>query len=151
MYLKFFHNSIFNLHMSRQYKNVLSQQRENVLLLMPTQLLPEKFINAIVWIFVNTPLSCKSRLFLNRRWFSSSIETVLGYLKNTMQLEHTRHRSPINAFVHILSTLVIYQKKSTKPSACFTHNYQLHPLFGFKISFSTLLNWYEYDKNKKRA
>ena len=43
------------------------------------------------------------------------IETVFDYLKNKMNLEHTRHRSPINAFVHILSTFISYCfKKNNK-------------------------------------
>ena len=33
-----------------------------------------------------------------------------------MNLEHTRHRSPINAFVHILSTFISYCFKKNKPS-----------------------------------
>jgi hypothetical protein len=31
-------------------------------------------------------------------------------------LEHSRHRSFINMLVHIVSTLTVYQLKSTKPS-----------------------------------
>ena len=36
------------------------------------------------------------------------IETLFDKLKSNMGLEHTRHRSPINAFVHILSCLAAY-------------------------------------------
>ena len=31
------------------------------------------------------------------------IETVLDTLKSEMGLEHSRHRSPVNAMVHVLS------------------------------------------------
>lgn len=44
------------------------------------------------------------------------IETVFGYLKNTLNLEHTRHRSPTNTFVNILAALVTYSLKKNKPS-----------------------------------
>ena len=36
------------------------------------------------------------------------IETLFAKLKSSMGLEHTRHRSPINALVHILSCLAAY-------------------------------------------
>ena len=43
------------------------------------------------------------------------IETTFGVLKTSMALEHTRHRSATNAFVHILSTLTAYLFKNDKP------------------------------------
>jgi hypothetical protein len=49
------------------------------------------------------------------------IETVFSVLKNTLELEHTRHRSPTNAFVLIISTLVAYCFRSKKPSIKFNH------------------------------
>ena len=39
------------------------------------------------------------KILLRKR---SIIETVFDYLKNKLQLEHTRHRSPVNAFIHII-------------------------------------------------
>jgi len=42
------------------------------------------------------------KLLLRKRFI---IETLLGKLKSNMGLEHTRHRSPIHALVHILSCL----------------------------------------------
>ncbi len=53
----------------------------------------------------NKLMDLKEKILLRKR---NLIETVFDYLKNKMNLEHTRHRSPINAFVHILSTLVAY-------------------------------------------
>lgn len=45
------------------------------------------------------------KLLLRRRFI---IETLFDKLKSEMGLEHTRHRSPTNAFVHILSCLAAY-------------------------------------------
>ncbi|NUX01822.1 IS982 family transposase, partial [Wolbachia endosymbiont of Madathamugadia hiepei] len=39
-----------------------------------------------------------------------------GYLKNRLEIEHTRHRSPINFLVHIFSTLIPYSLQRKKPS-----------------------------------
>src|ERR1700750_2183450 len=44
------------------------------------------------------------------------IETVLDILKCEMGLEHSRHRSVINAMVHVLSCLVAYAYRPGKPS-----------------------------------
>jgi hypothetical protein len=44
------------------------------------------------------------------------IETVFDILKGEMGLEHTRHRSPKNAMVHVLSCLVAYAYRPGKPS-----------------------------------
>ena len=53
------------------------------------------------------------KLFLRKR---SLVETVFDYLKNKFQIKHTRHRSPLNAFIHVISTLIVYQLRPTKPS-----------------------------------
>lgn len=44
------------------------------------------------------------------------IETVFDILKYYFELEHTRHRSIQNAFVHLVSTLIAYCLKPSKPS-----------------------------------
>ncbi len=44
------------------------------------------------------------------------IETVLDILKCEVGLEHPRHRSVINAMVHVLSCLVAYAFRPGKPS-----------------------------------
>ena len=49
------------------------------------------------------PLSDK--ILLRKRFI---IETLFDKLKSGIGLEHTRHRSPINALVHILSCLAAY-------------------------------------------
>ncbi|PIR38569.1 MAG: hypothetical protein COV35_06510 [Alphaproteobacteria bacterium CG11_big_fil_rev_8_21_14_0_20_39_49] len=43
------------------------------------------------------------------------IETIFGVMKTDFNLEHSRHRSPINAFVSILACLVAYTYKTDKP------------------------------------
>jgi transposase len=48
------------------------------------------------------------KVLLRKRFI---IETTFGVLKTSMALEHTRHRSATNAFVHILSTLAAYTFK----------------------------------------
>ena len=73
----------------------------------------------------NKLMNLKEKIMLRKR---NIIETVFDYLKNKMNLEHTRHRSPINAFVHILSTFIAYSLKKTKPSIKYSFDfYTLSP------------------------
>jgi hypothetical protein len=58
------------------------------------------------------------KLLLRKRFV---IETVLDILKCEMGLEHSRHRSVMNAMVHILSCLVAYAFRPGKPSISITH------------------------------
>jgi Transposase DDE domain len=53
------------------------------------------------------------KIMLRKRFV---IETVLDILKSEMGLEHTRHRSPVNAMVHVLSCLLAYAYRPGKPS-----------------------------------
>jgi hypothetical protein len=53
------------------------------------------------------------KILLRKRFV---IETVFDILKCEMGLEHTRHRSPKNAMVHVLSCLVAYSYRPGKPS-----------------------------------
>ena len=71
-----------------------------------------KVIHGIKKSMANKLMDLNEKMLLRNR---NIIETVFDYLKNKMNLEHTRHRSPINAFVHILSTLVAYSLKKHKP------------------------------------
>ena len=43
------------------------------------------------------------------------IETIFGVMKTDFNLEHSRHRAPVNAFVNILACLVAYSYKTDKP------------------------------------
>ncbi len=53
------------------------------------------------------------KIMLRKRFL---IETVLDTLKSEMGLEHSRHRSPVNAMVHVLSCLVAYAFRPGKPA-----------------------------------
>lgn len=44
------------------------------------------------------------------------IETVIDQLKNISQIEHSRHRSPVNYFVNVLCGLIAYCHQPKKPS-----------------------------------
>ena len=52
-----------------------------------------------------------NKLLLRKRFI---IETLFDKLKSAMGLEHTRHRSSTNAFVHIISCLVAYAVGTNK-------------------------------------
>ena len=53
------------------------------------------------------------KLMLRKR---SLIETVIDQLKNISQIEHTRHRSPINFLVNLFAGLIAYTHQPKKPS-----------------------------------
>lgn len=56
------------------------------------------------------------KLLLRKR---ALIESINDQLKNISQMEHTRHRSPINAMVNWVSALVAYSFQEKKPSINF--------------------------------
>lgn len=53
------------------------------------------------------------KIILRKRFL---IETVFGILKTDMNIEHTRHRSPMNALVNLMGALVAYTYKTNKPA-----------------------------------
>jgi len=53
------------------------------------------------------------KLLLRKR---AIIESIIDQLKNISQIEHTRHRSPINFFVNVLAGLIAYCHRPKKPS-----------------------------------
>jgi len=53
------------------------------------------------------------KLLLRKR---AIIESVVDQLKNISQIEHTRHRSPNNAFINIIAGLIAYCHQPKKPS-----------------------------------
>ncbi|MBD1821130.1 IS982 family transposase [Cyanobacteria bacterium FACHB-DQ100] len=59
------------------------------------------------------------RLMLRHR---SIIETIIDQLKNISQIEHSRHRSPVNCFVNILGGLIAYCHQPKKPSIALDRN-----------------------------
>lgn len=44
------------------------------------------------------------------------VESVFHIMKNHMNLEHTRHRSPLNFFINVLACLVAYTFRKNKPA-----------------------------------
>jgi hypothetical protein len=56
------------------------------------------------------------KLLLRKR---AIIESVVDQLKNVSQIEHTRHRSPINCFINILAGLIAYCRQPKKPDLNF--------------------------------
>src|SRR3989338_9935042 len=52
------------------------------------------------------------KIMLRKRFL---IETVNDQFKNQMQIEHTRHRSPTNFLVNLMSGLLAYSFKPKKP------------------------------------
>jgi hypothetical protein len=66
----------------------------------------------------NKLLPLMDKLMLRGR---SIIETINDQLKNQEQIEHTRHRSPVNFGVNLLSGLIAYQLQPKKPSLDFSN------------------------------
>jgi hypothetical protein len=71
-----------------------------------------KLITGIKKNMENMLIPMHEKILLRKR---SIIETVFDYLKNKMEISHTRHRSALNGFVHIFSTLVAYTLNPKKP------------------------------------
>jgi hypothetical protein len=80
-----------------------------------TQLLFEQGLHLITRLRKNMkdqlmPLSDK--LLLRKR---AIIESIIDQLKNISQIEHSRHRSPLNFVVHVIAGLVAYSHQDKKP------------------------------------
>ena len=61
----------------------------------------------------NKLVETTEKLLLRKRSLS---ETINDQLKNICQVEHSRHRSPANFFVHLLAALIAYARQPKKPS-----------------------------------
>ena len=61
----------------------------------------------------NRLLTLSDKLLLRKRVI---IETINDQLKNVCQIEHSRHRSPINFLVHLIAGLIAYCQQPKKPS-----------------------------------
>jgi hypothetical protein len=64
-------------------------------------------------------ISLGDRLLLRKR---AVVETVIDQLKNISQIEHSRHRSPVNCFVNILCGLIAYCHQPKKPGIAMQSN-----------------------------
>ncbi|MDK2899351.1 MAG: hypothetical protein PWQ10_538, partial [Patescibacteria group bacterium] len=69
----------------------------------------------------NKLLPLWDKLMLRKR---NLIETINDQLKNSNQIEHTRHRSPRNFHANLLAGLIAYQLQPKKPSLHFTKKEQ---------------------------
>jgi hypothetical protein len=69
----------------------------------------------------NRLMSLWDKLMLRKR---SIIETINDQLKNTQQIEHTRHRSPTNFMTNLLGGLIAYQLQPKKPCIHYTEKEQ---------------------------
>jgi hypothetical protein len=61
----------------------------------------------------NQLMQLSDKLLLRKR---AIVESVIDQLKNISQIEHTRHRSPVNFMVHLLAGLIAYCFQPKKPS-----------------------------------
>jgi hypothetical protein len=77
----------------------------------------------------NALMNLTDKLLLRKR---ALIETIIDQLKNISQIEHSRHRSPINFVVHLLAGLIAYCHQPKKPSL----HLAAHPLIADLIQ-----NW----------
>ena len=64
----------------------------------------------------NKLISLEEKILLRKR---SLIETVNDQLKNVCQIEHTRHRSPVNFLVHLIAGLIAYTQQPKRPAINF--------------------------------
>ncbi len=87
-----------------------------------TELLQGKNIQLITRLrkkMKNKLLKLSDQIYLRKR---ALIETVIDFLKNICQIEHTRHRSACNCFVNIIAGLVAYTYLEKKPALRFNKN-----------------------------
>jgi hypothetical protein len=70
----------------------------------------------------NRLMDMTDKILLRKR---SIIETVNDFLKNICQIEHSRHRSPRNFLVNLLSAIVAYSFLPKKPSLSFGKSFLL--------------------------
>src|SRR3954468_10182022 len=68
------------------------------------------------------PISLQDKALLNAR---NMAETIIGHIKEFSSLNLSKHRSVINAFVHIIATITAYQINPIKPKLNLQTRYQL--------------------------
>lgn len=60
----------------------------------------------------NHLMHLSEKLLLRKR---AIIESIIDQLKNISQIEHSRHRSPVNFVVHLIAGLIAYSHQDKKP------------------------------------
>jgi transposase len=63
----------------------------------------------------NSLMRLTDKLLSRKRFI---IETIIDQLKNISQIEHSRHRSPVNCWVNLLCGLIAYCHQPKKPGLC---------------------------------
>lgn len=59
------------------------------------------------------PVLQEDALFLRKR---AIIESIIDQLKNISQIEHSRHRSPVNFLINLVCGLIAYSRQPKKPA-----------------------------------
>ena len=80
-----------------------------------TQLLFEQGLHLITRLRKNMKnhlIHLSDKLLVRKR---AIIESIIDQLKNISQIEHSRHRSPINFVVHLIAGLIAYSHQDKKP------------------------------------
>jgi len=80
-----------------------------------TQLLFEQGLQLITRLRKNMKnylMHLSDKLLLRKR---AIIESIIDQLKNISQIEHSRHRSPLNFAVHLVAGLIAYSHQDKKP------------------------------------
>ena len=80
-----------------------------------TQLLFEQGLHLITRLrknMKNRLIHLSDKLLLRKR---AIIESIIDQLKNISQIEHSRHRSPVNFVVHLIAGLIAYSHQDQKP------------------------------------
>jgi hypothetical protein len=72
-----------------------------------------KLITKIKKNMKNSLIPMFEKVMLRKR---AIVESVNDFLKNICQIEHSRHRSPVNAFANMVSALIAYSFLPKKPS-----------------------------------
>ena len=72
-----------------------------------------KLITGIRVNMKNKLVEIQEKLLLKKR---GMIESVLDILMTICDIDHTRHRSPLNAFAHLFAGLAAYSFLERKPS-----------------------------------
>jgi hypothetical protein len=74
----------------------------------------------------NRLIPLNDKLLLRKR---AIIETITDQLKNISQIEHTRHRSPVNFLVNLVCALIAYCHQPKKPSLHLDGSLSLGPAY----------------------
>ena len=73
-----------------------------------TELLAKQGLKLITTLKKNMKKVLRSKEEKNLLRHRGIIETLFDHLKNSLLLWHTRHRSPINAFTHLIASLAAW-------------------------------------------